>query len=89
MLLVAEHELGLAQLGWTAADYSRGALKGTVPLHYLELLEVALGDGMVSLREKKMIERYRAKNHISDDDHLETLTKLRWSEHQYNRGSMW
>ena len=45
-----------------------------------------LSGGVISGRERKNLEKYRAVHHVDEKDHAATLSELRWTEDEYERG---
>merc|ERR1712187_375401 len=82
-----EHALALTELGWTEEDFLRGSKDvATAPSHYFDLVRRSLADGIISPREKKHLDQYRALHHVDDADHAAVLHDLGWSKEDYALG---
>jgi len=67
-----------------------GKLHRSIPesrrLAYQQMLEVALSDGTVDDRERALLEAWRERHRISEQDHVAFLAALSWSEDEFRAG---
>ena len=57
-----------------------------VSFHYKEILNTALVDGTVGAGERALIDQYRLRHNVGDEEHNMALKALGWTSAQYERG---
>eukprot|EP00466_Bigelowiella_natans_P009108 jgi/Bigna1/133789/aug1.22_g8497 len=57
-----------------------------VSFHYKEVLATALADGAVTGAERALIDQYRLRHNITNEEHTMALRALGWTVGQYKRG---
>ena len=62
------------------------ALGVRVSFHYKEILNTALVDGTVGAGERALIDQYRLRHNVGDEEHNMALKALGWTSAQYERG---
>eukprot|EP00698_Gefionella_okellyi_P018097 TRINITY_DN539_c0_g1_i1.p1 TRINITY_DN539_c0_g1~~TRINITY_DN539_c0_g1_i1.p1 ORF type:complete len:446 (+),score=84.14 TRINITY_DN539_c0_g1_i1:81-1340(+) len=71
---------------------TQAAQPAAAPVHtsaldaYRTIVKLALSDGIVKADEKRMLRGYRKEHNITDDQHLEVLKQLGWTEDEYDDG---